>query len=144
MFELDNPSTHRIGRRAALAAVVASTLLAGCANLMVPASPEVAVKDRAQQRWQALIGNDFAKAYTFTAPSYRALVSAENYRKNFGPGGWISAEAVSANCDAEKCTVKLKIELTSPMGTRFGSTIGGYVDETWILEDRQWWLLQKL
>lgn len=144
MFELDNPSNRRIGRRAALAAVVASTLLAGCANLTGPASPEVAVKERAQQRWQALIGNDFAKAYTFTAPSYRALVSAENYRKTFGPGGWVSAEAVSVNCDTEKCTVKLKIEVQPPSGMRFGGTIGGYVEETWILEDRQWWLFQKI
>ena len=144
MFELDNPSTLRIGRRTALAAVVASTLLAGCANLTGSASPEAVVKERAQQRWQALIGSDFAKAYTFTAPSYRALVSADSYRKSFGPGGWVSSEVASVNCDTEKCTVRLKIDMKPPMGTRFGSTIGSYIDETWILEDRQWWFYQKI
>jgi hypothetical protein len=144
MFKLNSPSNRRMGRRAALAAVMASTLLAGCANLVGASNPEAVVKERAQQRWQALIGSDFAKAYAYTAPSYRALVSADTYRKGFGSGGWVSADVQSVNCDTDKCTVRLKIDMKPPMGTRFGSTIGSYVDETWILEDRQWWLFLKI
>ena len=119
-------------------------LLTACASFK-PKTPEEIVKERATARWQAMIPRDFAKAYTFLAPSYRKIASAERYESSFGTAvDWKSAEVVAVNCEAEKCTVRIKIVSQPIVPTLFKGTITTSVDEEWLLEDGQWWLYQKL
>lgn len=133
-------------RAALLLAACATALLTACASLQ-PATPEQAVQQRAQARWQALLAGDIAKSYTYMAPSYRAVVDFERYSGRIGGAAkWLDAEVVRVHCESEeKCTARLKITAQPLMpATTKRSPISTGVDETWLLEDGQWWLYQKL
>ena len=112
---------------------------------MIKKSPEDAVRERAAERWSYLIKGDLHKAYELSSPSSRAVVSFEQYRGKFGSAvTWRSTEITSVACEVDKCTAKVRIEAVPLLGTRFGNTLLTYVDETWLLEDGQWWFFQKL
>lgn len=92
-----------------------------------------------------MLKRDTRKAYEFTAPSYRAVVSAEKFGSKFGTAVvWVAAEVVSVTCATEKCTATVMIEAKPLLGAKFGNTISTHVDETWLLEDGRWWFFQKL
>ena len=130
---------------AALAtATLAASLLAGCAAFGV-ATPEQTVQERATERWKALIAGDLNKAYGYMAPSYRAVTSLERYSSSIGGvATWVGAEVIRVECATEKCTARLKIEAKPAATMHFKANITTGVDETWLLEDGQWWLFQKL
>lgn len=112
---------------------------------MIKKLPEEAVRDRAAERWGHLIKGDMRKAYELSSPSSRAVVSFEQYRGKFGGAvAWRKTEITSVTCETDKCTAKVRIEAEPLLGTRFGNTLLTYVDETWLLEDGQWWFFQKL
>src|SRR4051812_42141290 len=76
-----------------LAAALAAAALAGCASL--DKAPELVVRERATQRWSALVAEDFEKAYTYMPPSYRAATPFERYKNSFkGAIKWVGAEVV--------------------------------------------------
>src|SRR6218665_2510730 len=142
-----------IWRAAAVAAMVALT---GCAaptpaspeqagEQPPPAGPAQAVEQRATARWKALLAGDIKQAYGFTTPSYRAVTSLERYSADLGGvATWIGAQVVRVECATEKCTAVVKIEAKPIFTTPYRGTITTAVDETWLLEDGQWWLYQKL
>ena len=135
------PGRPGIWRAAAVAAMVALT---GCAA-PTPASPEQAVEQRANARWKALLAGDIKQAYGFITPSYRAVTSLERYSADLGGvATWIGAQVVRVECATEKCTAVVKIEAKPIFTTPYKGTITTAVDETWLLEDGQWWLYQKL
>ena len=131
--------------RLARVATVAAAAIAVSACAIQPQTTEDAVMSRAQQRWDALVAKDFKKAYTYMAPSYRALVTPEDYAKKFGTGGrWTSVAVRSAKCEAERCQVRVLVEakVRVPMpGMRTGSeqALSSNYDEPWVREDGQWW-----
>lgn len=120
-------------------------LLSACASAP-PATPEEQIRQRAQERWQALIKGDFERAYTYLSPASRAVVPYERYRGSIGGAVvWKGAEVVDVRCETlEKCIAKVKV-LTEPVifRQRFG-TIETHLDETWLLDKGQWWFLFKL
>jgi hypothetical protein len=120
-------------------------LLAGCAALS-PAPPEVVVKQRAQERWAALIAGDWDKAYGYMAPSYRALVERKRFANQFGGGAaWEGVEVLSVTCGQEdRCTALIKISFRPILGVRRGEPMSTHFDETWIREDGHWWMYQKI
>ncbi len=141
------PFKNRSGARRALllSALVAATLMAGCASLE-QGTPEEIVQKRANARWQALVVHDFKGAYEYLAPSYRAVSSFERYNEQLNGGAaWIKAEVGRVRCEsAEKCTVNVAIE-SKPVGVmHFKGSIRTGDEETWLLEDGRWWLHQKL
>ncbi|ARU06294.1 hypothetical protein CCO03_17860 [Comamonas serinivorans] len=94
------------------------------------------------------MARDFKKAYTYAPPSYRALVSEEDFRNQFGTSGrWTKADVHSAKCEAERCQVKVRIAATvrAPLpGVPRNQThnVSSYFDEPWVREDGQWWFYQ--
>lgn len=119
-------------------------LIVGCAALS-PVSPEEAVRERAQARWNALIAGEWSKAYRYMAPSYRALVEEKRYANQFGSGAaWVGAEVVKVACSDDRCAATLKVRFRPMIGGRPGEVIDTHLDETWIREDGQWWMFQKL
>ena len=102
-MKLSHPSMKRASTLMLCAGVV---LLTACASFK-PKTPEEIVKERATARWQAMIPRDFAKAYTFLAPSYRKIASAE-----------LQAAAASADKPPSVTTIR-------GAGAGFGSRIGG-------------------
>ena len=133
------PSLHSAGALAALA------LVAGCAA-MGPQAPEDAVKVRASARWAALLKPDMSAAYSYMAPGYRKVHDEQAYRMRRGSAvKWTGAEVVDVRCpEATKCIAKVRIEAKPFLGRKFGDTIVAHAEETWLLEDGQWWLFEKL
>ena len=85
------------------------------------------------------------KAYALLSPGYRKVRTFEQYRAQYGAAtGVKAASVVNVTCEAEKCTARIKIEATPAlMGVNVG-TIATGLDETWLLEDGQWWRFQSL
>lgn len=127
-------------------AVLAASVLASCQSLMQPQDAAAVVKQRAEARWTALMAGDFRKAYTFMAPSFRAVVDADRFSKQFGGGGvsWEKAQVVDVKCSDDQCKTVLKISYRPLLGGRKGDPFFTHFDETWIREDGQWWMFQKV
>lgn len=140
LYAIQRPALHPHTR---WAAALASLALSACATLG-SMSPQEQVSQRANQRWQALIGADFTRAYGFNTPGYRAVISPEAHRATVGSAvAWVGAEAVKVDCpEANKCTATVRIDFKPLMGGRYGDKINTHIDETWLLEDGQWWYFQ--
>ena len=74
-------------------------------------TPEQAVKERAAERWQALIEDKLETAYTYLTPEYRKLYSYQQYKKSIHSGFWTKAEVKDVAC-TENCVVSMQIYVT--------------------------------
>ncbi len=131
---------------AATLATIATVFLGGCATVYRPGSPEAIVKEKANARWDSMITRDFATAYKFTAPSFRAVSSAERFRNKFEGAAvnWVDAKVVKVECEPEKCNVTLQVSAYVPMLRDMKEPVSTAVDEVWIKEDGDWWLFPRL
>jgi hypothetical protein len=122
-------------RTGLMALLAAGALLSGCASIQT--KPEDAVTQRANQRWQALIKGD---------PGYRAVVDKAGFKSRTGIAGrWHSAQVANVTCDTEaRCKAVIKLEFSTLMPGHSKDRISTYIDETWLLEDGQWWIFQKV
>ncbi len=127
-----------------MALVAAGALLSGCASFQT--KPEDAVSQRANQRWQALIKSDMDLAYTYNTPGYRAVVDKAGFRSRTGIAGrWHSAEVASVSCDTpQRCKAVIKLQFSTLIPGHSKDRITTHIDETWLLEDGQWWIFQKV
>ncbi len=124
--------------------VLSSAILGACASVVTAIPAEKVVTDLANQRWKYLIASDYAKAYEYTAPSYRALVDFKTYEKQFAGGGviWTDAKTSKVSCSQEKCDVTVDVTGTALAGTsKLTRTVP--INEVWVLEKGQWWQFQK-
>lgn len=125
-----------------LALLLAASAMAGCAT--APLSPEQVVAQRAQERWAALIAGDVQKAYGYLSPASRALTPFEIWRATAVAKAtvWKAAKAVKVECDSsERCKARVNIDHQPlVLAGRLG-TITAAVDETWLLDNGEWWLL---
>jgi hypothetical protein len=116
--------------------------LSGCASLTASKEPSAVVHERAQTRWNALVAGQIDKAYTYTAPSYRAVTPFQTYRGTFGAGAsWEAAEVTDVRCEAERCEVAVRVRIVLPVRTLGPITTD--TKEVWVREQGQWWLYQK-
>ncbi len=126
--------------------IVAAVVLfaAGCASLGA-SKPEDAVKQRAEAYWKARAAGQVDKAYELTSPSYRKVHTFDQFKMQFGNGASIKGvSVVKVDCEAEKCTVRTKVEAAPAlMGVSVG-TIATHLDEIWLVEDGQWWRYQDI
>ena len=135
------PLTRLVGMPIAAAVVL---FAAGCASLGA-SKPEDAVKQRAEAYWKARAAGQVDKAYELTSPSYRKVRTFDQFKMQFGNGASIKGVSViKVDCEAEKCTVRTKVEAAPAlMGVSVG-TIATHSDEIWLLEDGQWWRYQDI
>lgn len=140
-------SSTPLRRRAIRSAMLLGllSLLSACAGL-APATPEEAVRERAQARWKALLAGDHQQVYQFLSPGSRAVISFENFRSRFGTmAAWKSAEVFKVVCEqADRCTATIKVTYQPMLPRGSIGIIETSVDEVWLLESGQWWLPQKL
>jgi hypothetical protein len=132
----------RILSRARVLLPLAAVVVLGACN-SVP--PEKAAGERAVERWQALIGGDFDKAYRFLSPGYRATVSAETYKRTFGHAlHWEGVTLKSVGCREEACEVVLSLryqyssKVAGPMAKMERERV---LHEKWVRERGRWWYL---
>ena len=119
--------------------------LAGCASLSANKSPEEVVRQRATERVEAFVKGDIDRSYALTAPSYRKLRDLDAYRRTFGAAArWEKAEVKNVSCEPVRCKVAIAVGVKPLIRGRFGDTITVQFEETWLLEDGNWWLYQAL
>ena len=133
--------TRRMG---AGALAISAVILAGCATF-APSTPEAAVEQRATAYWKARQAGQINKVYAFSTPSYRKVRTLEQFKLQFGTAAAGRAvEVRKVTCEAEKCVARIKLSVTPALaGIKVGN-IDTYLDETWLLEDGQWWHHQDL
>jgi hypothetical protein len=132
-------------RRVCAGALALSVLvLAGCASLS-PSTPEAAVEKRATAYWKARQAGQIDKVYAFSTPSYRQVRTLQQFKLQFGTAAAVKGvEVTKVTCEVEKCVTRIKLSVTpARAGIKVGN-IDTYLDETWLLEDGQWWHHQDL
>lgn len=118
--------------------------MAGCATVK-PEPPELVVRKLATQRWQALLAGEFDKAYALATPGYRQIYDAEAYRKQRqAPVKWLAAEVYSVKCQEVKCQVTVRLQSKPVVPVMRGIVLDSGIDETWVQEGGQWWMLEPL
>jgi hypothetical protein len=147
-INLNSLSTQQVGKLGRLRvarSVVTGALLAGLAaglaacGVLEPRTPQVVVKERAQEHWDALVKSDVAAAYRYLSPSSKALMTEEAYRNSLKLGFWKSVVVDRIDCStADSCDAVATVEYEF-QGRRFKSSL----KETWIREGSNWWLVQK-
>ena len=126
-------------------AVSAGLILAACATTgrVTAESPlevkQTAVTERAKARWQAVISGDTAKAYGFLSPGSKAVTSLESYQARKSLSGIRAADIESVACETEVCKVKLRITLD----TRLMKGLPVPAEETWVLENGDYWYVWR-
>ena len=117
-----------------------STLPSGGFSASSPVEQKNAsVRERAISRWQALIGNDIPRAYAFLSPATREVVSLEQYSAKVARGSFRAAQINSVECQAELC--KVEVRLTYDRARMKG--IETPIEETWIIEQGQFWYFYR-
>jgi hypothetical protein len=127
--------------------VVLSLVAAGCASTggLGSKPPEEVVLTRAQDRWKALLKRDWATAYEYVTPAYRALVPLDRYGNQFsGPVQWEGATAKSAKCEEKRCEVVVEIVFRTLLPGHRDRVSSTHIQETWVLEDGQWFKFESL
>lgn len=128
-------------------AVAGSLLLGGCAGDpgLSPEDWEALAKQRAQERWEALIAGRNESAYQYLSPAYREATPYTAYaRKLKGFGMWKQAVVNEAKCDEDRCivTTELHLEIRAPRLKGPVETVA-YNQERWIkdYENQQLWFV---
>lgn len=122
----------------------AALALSGCAAFK-PATPEEIVGRRAVERWQAIIKGDAATAYGYLSPAGRALISQDQWRGSFGAAtSWQKVELDTVRCEtSEKCIASVKVTHQPLLLRNKLGSIESNVQETWLSDGGQWWLLYR-
>lgn len=124
-------------------AVVALAALAGCASLG-PQTPEQQVQARAATYWKARASADPSTAYALLTPAYRGLHSEQEFVKRYGAG--VSAKetrVAKVTCEAaDRCTANIGLTAKPTVPGLNLPEVTSYMDDTWVLEQGQWWRFQ--
>lgn len=119
-------------------------LLSACATTR---STETIVEERAMARWQALLTDDLEGAYGYLSPGFRSSVSSMQYQRSIlrRQVRWTDARYIESECSDTSCKVSISVDFTVygalPGVNSFEST--QRVEESWVLVDRNWYLVPE-
>lgn len=142
---MNSLSTQRLGSCVGFRSIAARVALAvavfgvtSCAMLDRRTDQEI-VKQRSQERWDALVKGDLAKAFGYFSPGSRAVLQIDKWSSTVKTGFWKSAVVEKAECaSADSCDAIATIEYEL-QGRRMKTPLR----ETWIREGSNWWYVQK-
>ncbi|MEO8248821.1 MAG: hypothetical protein ABI589_05575 [Burkholderiales bacterium] len=136
-------------RRTLVATIALTSIGVGAIAATQAQIPEVAVKERASQRWQALIAGKYEDAYKLLAPGMRAIQSYMAYSNGIGAGAaWTAADVIRVECNdkQDNCTATIRVDskaLFPGMSMSKPQTISTHLEETWIKQEGNWWFFPK-
>lgn len=131
------------GRRVPRVLVLAfgAVLLAGCA--VVPNKPEDIVRDRAQQRWEALIRGDTAAAWRLHGHAWRTLNPLASWQARLAPNiEWREGQVKSVQCDRDpvaRCVVRVLVRYRIRDDASVGPVLERELVEAWVQSEGSWW-----
>jgi hypothetical protein len=100
---------------------------------------QAAVTQRANARWAALIKGDVDGSYQFLSPASREVTTPEQYRAKTRAAGFREVAVEKVDCEAEICKLRLKLTYDHRMMKGLVTPI----EETWVLEQGQFWLVYR-
>ena len=125
-------------------ATITALAMVGCTGMGTPATPEIQVKQRASERWEAMRAKNFRSAYAYLSPGFRALHTLDEYVQNMGDGNaWLETDVVGVTCEQQVCRATVRIGVAPPIPRKFGDKITTHVYEDWVLVGSEWWFNQK-
>jgi len=135
-------NNHRSLARAAVITVALSFAgLTGCATVALTADKIVA--ERAQARWDAVLAKDYATAYSYYSPGFRAKVSQTDLeiKLRLQRVRWTTAEVKAQTCAGDVCTVQVNITYQVGAPVPGVSTWNGFdlIEEQWVKTGGDWW-----
>ncbi len=90
-----------------------------CCTLTACGSGENAVKEAAQQRWDALLAGNFQGAYQYYTDAFKETVALEHFKNTVqGVGLWNKAQVKSVSCDPSGKHCEADVEVTVAMKMR--------------------------
>ncbi|MCL2872273.1 MAG: hypothetical protein FWF41_04745 [Betaproteobacteria bacterium] len=107
----------------------------GAAQALTPEQQAEIVKKRAQERWDAMIAKDYAKAYTYLSPATRKLGTEEQFAAYFAQSQFKKVEVQEAKCEDNACTVKFFLTYDYKNFKDVKTPAG----EKWLFQDGQAW-----
>jgi hypothetical protein len=126
-----------------LAVAVLAVMTAACATLSPTSPTEEKVKvvsERAEARWKAIIGKDFAAAYEYLSPASKATTTQAAYTRIVSRLAYKDAKVNEVTCDAEACKVKLLITYDAARMKGVHSPL----EESWVIDKGQAWYVWLL
>lgn len=135
-------NNHRsLARAAVIAVALPFVALTGCATVAPTADNIVA--ERAQARWDAVLAKDYATAYTYYSPGFRAKVSQTDLeiKLRLQRVRWTTAKVKDQTCAGEACTVRVDITYQVGAPVPGVSTWSGFdlIEEQWVKTGGDWW-----
>lgn len=132
--------------RTVLPALLCLSTLAACA-MTANDNRDREIPQRAQARWDALLGKDYAAAYAYATPGFRSSNSPTDFEIEVRSRRvrYTAAEYLEHSCDDAACTVKLSVEYTVVRPAagipEWKST--SVVEERWVYSEGEWWFLPE-
>lgn len=118
-------------------------------SVLPQATPEEAVAKRSAKRLEAMQNNDYASAYKYMSPGYRATTSVRFFEADhIGFSVMKGYEILSVDCEENRCRVGLNArfnmaDIGAMAGMRGSNSPSGETDmffqETWVYMDGKWW-----
>lgn len=138
------PASEAASAAASAASAAASAASAAQGEYQFPPlTPEAeTVKQRAQERWDALLAGDFERAWSYLEPAAREGIKQEDYKKRFGASvEWVSATARNVKCITARCAVLVRMvtRAAMPASGKGAMELTNHFEEEWVQEEGQWW-----
>ncbi len=134
---------HQFKRLATAGMALAIFVLSGCAG--APLSGEDVVKQRAEQRWEAIFAKEYAKAYEYYSPGYRSKYSAVDVEiaLRVQKVRWFSADYIDHSCEEKTCIVRFNLgyKIAAPVPGVDVWTGWDTIEEQWIFTSGKWWFV---
>lgn len=102
------------------------------------------VAQRVNARWQALIRQDIAEAYTFETPAYRKTYTSAQYAARFGSQVvWTGVDVLKLEIDQKSQHAKVQVQVSYTALLPNGGTYDSQrvLIERWKQQDGRWWYL---
>ncbi|QOC23051.1 hypothetical protein IC757_02515 [Wenzhouxiangella sp. AB-CW3] len=106
-------------------------------------TPDEAVHERAQERWDLRLEQEYGEAYEYYSPGYRQTVDAYSHvadQRNRAVM-YTGARVVSVECESEICRARVRVEYRVPGAPSGLSRVTSErtITENWIHSGGEWW-----
>lgn len=112
-------------------------------NITALPAQDTILREKAQNRWRAIISGDFEKSYGYETPDYRKKFSLESYKSRFGKSvSWLDSEVVTLNIvdNGSLARVLVAVLYSAPSPVSNGVvTNKKFLWEEWVIVESEWY-----
>lgn len=125
----------------ALVGVFLLSLLSACTSV-APTQNDI-LEERVNARWSAILAKDYATAYSYYSPGFRAKTSATDLeiKLRMQRVKWTAARFIDKSCTEDVCTVNIDLNYRVASPVPGVASWDGFdkISEQWVRLDGEWW-----